>query len=1080
MDNLEDSSSLPELSFDDLLDSSPTKENGKAALIDEDSMEYDSGLTNPKDDSLNTPGPKQKPRMVPRNITSSFITSKAVPIRTNLVKTGTAAAGGSNQMTNYVKNQGNVGGSSVSGVGNTSSQSSTASAAPILLNTKNVFPKMATQITNNSIKLTPKTVASASTAGGVVTASTSGTTPSVLSVAGKTAVRTASGQLLYIQKTNTANTTTATGTMTKPGTTTHSGMVKTQQSIGTTSASGNKPVTIQVLRNADGTFVPIKTTTSSVGPKGNHTTLTLSPTTAANLAGKKIIASSGGQVLIKSNNPSGTSGNPNVKTMLVKQTTPSGTYGTNPKTIVVQNSGVGAGGGASDSKGNTKTYVVQGNNGKQILVTNQNLVKLSPKPPTTITPASQSATGSTTTTTTPGQIQAIQIAGKQGMQYVRVVPPAKTGTATTQDKLMTVTSMAATTSTQSMAAKSIVATTSTSSTVKTVTTSAPVKILNNLPQKFTVVQKGGGTKVVVTQKKDANGVEFTPIATKVQKTIVSMPSVKLENEDNGNQTIVRKHKISEINSELKRITASDSEDNGPPDVKKPATGNSRVVVISNNAPTILNKQQQQQHQSQQMSMRSVANSSSGNSIQVQGTRTANPNTNLATISSGSTPRTRIAAGDKMYTIIKPSAAGQQNSNKMYSVLKAGQVLTSTTTTQGTFTAPAATHKPLLNQQSLALKQQQQQQQQKIFHLKQLQKPKLPPSSSSNLNSSSNLSSTNYASIQIKEEPLEIFDCPNSSSTAFTTTNVNEINLHNKATTSSLLAPSTASLNVPSTLLSAAAALPSITASSTSSSDQKDDPEKLDLVGAVRRKHCNCSKSQCLKLYCDCFANGEFCQDCTCKDCCNNLQNEDERQRAIRSCLERNPSAFKPKITSSSDLGDMRLHNKGCNCKRSGCLKNYCECYEAKIPCSSNCKCVGCRNVEDRPDLDMDPVDPKIMATIANASASTSQKRSYDKSQRDSYGNTIKTEKYSKDGVKQEYGSELNSDLAPPEKQQCNFITQEVVDATIQCMVTQADECEKNGLPPHQMEKMVMEELGRCLVEIIDFSIRNTDTSYTQD
>lgn len=63
-------------------------------------------------------------------------------------------------------------------------------------------------------------------------------------------------------------------------------------------------------------------------------------------------------------------------------------------------------------------------------------------------------------------------------------------------------------------------------------------------------------------------------------------------------------------------------------------------------------------------------------------------------------------------------------------------------------------------------------------------------------------------------------------------------------------------------------------------------------GVVRRKHCNCSKSQCLKLYCECFANGEFCQNCTCKDCFNNLQYEDERQRAIRSCLERNPSAFK--------------------------------------------------------------------------------------------------------------------------------------------------------------------------------------------
>lgn len=60
----------------------------------------------------------------------------------------------------------------------------------------------------------------------------------------------------------------------------------------------------------------------------------------------------------------------------------------------------------------------------------------------------------------------------------------------------------------------------------------------------------------------------------------------------------------------------------------------------------------------------------------------------------------------------------------------------------------------------------------------------------------------------------------------------------------------------------------------------------------RRKHCNCTKSQCLKLYCDCFANGEFCKDCNCKDCFNNIDYEEERQKAIRICLERNPHAFK--------------------------------------------------------------------------------------------------------------------------------------------------------------------------------------------
>uniref|UniRef100_A0A8C9EKS3 Protein lin-54 homolog n=1 Tax=Pavo cristatus TaxID=9049 RepID=A0A8C9EKS3_PAVCR len=214
-----------------------------------------------------------------------------------------------------------------------------------------------------------------------------------------------------------------------------------------------------------------------------------------------------------------------------------------------------------------------------------------------------------------------------------------------------------------------------------------------------------------------------------------------------------------------------------------------------------------------------------------------------------------------------------------------------------------------------------------------------------------------------------------------------------------------------------------------------------------RKPCNCTKSLCLKLYCDCFANGEFCNNCNCTNCYNNLDHENDRQKAIKACLDRNPEAFKPKIGKGKEGESDRRHSKGCNCKRSGCLKNYCECYEAKIMCSSICKCVGCKNFEESPER-------KTLMHLADAAEVRVQQQT---------------------AAKTKLSSQISDLLTRPTpalssgggKLPFTFVTKEVADATCECLLAQAEQAEKMGKSKAAAERMILEEFGRCLMRVIN-------------
>lgn len=50
---------------------------------------------------------------------------------------------------------------------------------------------------------------------------------------------------------------------------------------------------------------------------------------------------------------------------------------------------------------------------------------------------------------------------------------------------------------------------------------------------------------------------------------------------------------------------------------------------------------------------------------------------------------------------------------------------------------------------------------------------------------------------------------------------------------------------------------------------------------------------------------------------------------------------------------------------------------------------------------------------------------------------------------------------------CSFITPEVIEATCQCLLAQAEQGEKENRSKQGIEALILEEFGRCLTQIIE-------------
>lgn len=102
--------------------------------------------------------------------------------------------------------------------------------------------------------------------------------------------------------------------------------------------------------------------------------------------------------------------------------------------------------------------------------------------------------------------------------------------------------------------------------------------------------------------------------------------------------------------------------------------------------------------------------------------------------------------------------------------------------------------------------------------------------------------------------------------------------------------------------------------------------------------CTCSKTHCLKLYCECLKAGRTCNDlCACVDCLNRAKFP-ERKKALKHIKKTNPKAFQ-RVANLKGLEDTRC----CACQKSLCNKKYCSCYQSGRYCTDKCKCVDCNN-----------------------------------------------------------------------------------------------------------------------------------------
>ena len=111
---------------------------------------------------------------------------------------------------------------------------------------------------------------------------------------------------------------------------------------------------------------------------------------------------------------------------------------------------------------------------------------------------------------------------------------------------------------------------------------------------------------------------------------------------------------------------------------------------------------------------------------------------------------------------------------------------------------------------------------------------------------------------------------------------------------------------------------------------------------ISKIHCTCKKTKCIKKYCECYSSGNLCYNCKCENCENkpyyneNIPNQKKEEENNNNIIELNED--------EDENEEKKLII--CTCSKSGCNKNYCECFKAKVKCNNKCRCIKCLNKQE--------------------------------------------------------------------------------------------------------------------------------------